>query len=716
MSVEAENLPEPSEAPSSRSDVSIYVNPSWRSEGVQTLRSLLVGGFVGVIACATNIYFGLKTGISFGMHIHGAILTYALLSSAHRLPMNLANNFGPLENCFAQTVVVGVGSAAVAGGFVGPLLALQLNTQYFPKLISLSSGDILGYAVPVALVGVALALLIRTLSFKAHSYPSGTVAARLLSALHAANIRTRTVMSDDFGTPTGTTPPNVDSRVLSRMSSFHTPNEGEPQALSSLAMQEQQQLLQSRLESIIRAEASPATRMAFSRMFQATILGVVWRLVTYFVPILESLPLLHWSGLNMYRIGDFGWSLYLSPAFWGYGMIVGKGVILSQLAGAIVGYVLLGPATAHLGWAQASLIGTHDIEAGPYAFILFSAVTVMMTSGAAALLRHVWSVATQGTPFWHPTSEKKIEEELGSSRDGHEDEDDYGEDGGIGTAVGWGAALWMVTSTAVIIVLYKVFLVNPLASLSVLVLGSALAVACVRVLAVTDRNVYIIVAVAVQALLGMLLPGDQVLHIALSGAAAAIAFQAGECIQGYRTGHLLKVPWRAQFHAQVIGGLGSVFLTVALMELFQKAFVIPGPEFPAVEAFVYRGFSHLTSRGFEGLPEHLPKVVAGFACFTWVVESIQNFANWHHINMIAFGMGMYLDPFFTVAPCAGYLCYNILFDNEYKIMTGAGLITGEVLMTVVVAVFTLLAVPQLTCAGCGDICCGGPCCSVLSCC
>eukprot|EP00300_Choanocystis_sp_HF-7_P040539 c7017_g1_i2.p1 GENE.c7017_g1_i2~~c7017_g1_i2.p1 ORF type:complete len:658 (-),score=163.07 c7017_g1_i2:105-2078(-) len=657
------------------------------------------------------------------MHIHGALLTYSLISALKVLPFGLATNFGPLENCFAQTVVVAIGSAAVAGGFVGPLLALRLDTGYFPKLMSLDSSDVYAFALPVTLIGVGLALPIRALTHKEHSYPSGTVAAFMLSSLHQSNVRTKTVTSEDFVTPGGTTPPYVDSRIMSRMSSFHTPFEEETAApLDQQALEEHQQLLQSRLESILNAEANARATPGFGSLFYAALFGASWRMVTYFVPILESLPVLHWAGVNPFRVSDFGWTLYLSPAFWGYGMFVAKNVILSQLLGAITAYMFLGPITAHLNWSQASLIGTHDIEAGPYSFILFSSITVVLTSTAASLLRHIWATTQLGKSVFDSVSDEELSahsvQMKNSNRDIEGSATDRSSDGeGPGSPVGWGFGLWMIAATVAVVLLHKVFYVDAVVSVSVLIIGTPVSIACVRVLGLTDRNIYIIVAVAIQALLGIVLPGNQVLHILLSGAVGAIAFQAGECIQGYRTGHLLQVPWRAQFHAQIVGAVLSVFITSAIMGLFETAFVIPGPEFPAVEAFVYRGFTHLTAHGFEGLPEHLPFVLAVFAGATWTIESIQNITGYHALNMIAFGMGMYLDPYFTLAPCLGFLAYHLLGrDAQNKAFVGSGLIAGEVLMTVVVAIFTILAVPQLTCAGCTDICCGGPCCGVLSCC
>jgi uncharacterized oligopeptide transporter (OPT) family protein len=74
--------------------------------------------------------FDSKTGYSFGSHIQGAILPFALVTLfQHQKLLPWFRNFGPLENGFVQTVVVAVSSAAIGAGFTGPLIAINMEVS-----------------------------------------------------------------------------------------------------------------------------------------------------------------------------------------------------------------------------------------------------------------------------------------------------------------------------------------------------------------------------------------------------------------------------------------------------------------------------------------------------------------------------------------------------------------------------------------------------------
>lgn len=59
-------------------------------------------------------------------------------------------------------------------------------------------------------------------------------------------------------------------------------------------------------------------------------------------------------------------------------------------------------------------------------------------------------------------------------------------------------------------------------------------------------------------------------------------------MQDLKTGHLLRASPRAQFYGQLIGSALSIFVTATAYSLYTRAYVIPGPEFPAPTAYVSR--------------------------------------------------------------------------------------------------------------------------------
>jgi uncharacterized oligopeptide transporter (OPT) family protein len=64
-------------------------------------------------------------------------------------------------------------------------------------------------------------------------------------------------------------------------------------------------------------------------------------------------------------------------------------------------------------------------------------------------------------------------------------------------------------------------------------------------------------------------------------------------MQDLKTGHLIQASPRAQFYGQMIGSLLSIFVTVTAYTLYNRAYTIPGPSFPAPTAYVWLSLARL---------------------------------------------------------------------------------------------------------------------------
>ena len=71
------------------------------------------------------------------------------------------------------------------------------------------------------------------------------------------------------------------------------------------------------------------------------------------------------------------------------------------------------------------------------------------------------------------------------------------------------------------------------------------------------------------------------------------AYRAGDLMQDLKTGHLIGASPRAQFYAQLLGSALSVLVTASAYSLYQRAYPIPGPNFPAPTAYVWLGLARL---------------------------------------------------------------------------------------------------------------------------
>lgn len=69
--------------------------------------------------------------------------------------------------------------------------------------------------------------------------------------------------------------------------------------------------------------------------------------------------------------------------------------------------------------------------------------------------------------------------------------------------------------------------------------------------------------------------------------------RAGELMQDLKTGHLCGASPRAQFFGQLIGSSLSIVVTTTAYTLYNRAYVIPGPSFPAPAAYVWLSLARL---------------------------------------------------------------------------------------------------------------------------
>jgi uncharacterized oligopeptide transporter (OPT) family protein len=133
----------------------------------------------------------------------------------------------------------------------------------------------------------------------------------------------------------------------------------------------------------------------------------------------------------------------------------------------------------------------------------------------------------------------------------------------------------------------------------------------VRALGETDLNPVSGLGKISQLLFAVIQPGNVVANIIAGGVAEAGAQQwvdnvslrvyclsdthhrAGDLMQDLKTGHLIQASPRAQFYGQLIGSTLSIPVTVTAFILYNKAYTIPGPTFPAPTAYVWLNLARL---------------------------------------------------------------------------------------------------------------------------
>jgi uncharacterized oligopeptide transporter (OPT) family protein len=70
-------------------------------------------------------------------------------------------------------------------------------------------------------------------------------------------------------------------------------------------------------------------------------------------------------------------------------------------------------------------------------------------------------------------------------------------------------------------------------------------------------------------------------------------------MQDLKTGHLIHASPRAQFFGQLIGSSVSIIVTSTAYSLYQRAYTIPGPSFPAPTAYVWLSLARLLRKSLR---------------------------------------------------------------------------------------------------------------------
>ncbi len=265
----------------------------------------------------------------------------------------------------------------------------------------------------------------------------------------------------------------------------------------------------------------------------------------------------------------------------------------------------------------------------------------------------------------------------------------------------------------VCVVLFDLPWYEPYVAVSVSLLVSLLAV---RALGMTDLNPVGGVSKLSQLVFAAVAPGRLVANIVAGGIAEAGAQQAGDMMQDLRTGMLLGISPRVQFYAQLLGSAFSCVFALAAWLLFTSAYTVPGPDLEAPSARLWVNMAQLLSDG--RLPPHLLPfcVTAGL-----VAASLPLLGFWRPSvrpalpSAVAFGIGMYLSPYWTVPRFLGALAevawrrFWPATHRRYMIVVASGLVLGEGLLAILVAVLTSAHVPLWTCAGCVPALCPSRC-------
>ncbi|KAA8547635.1 hypothetical protein F0562_004064 [Nyssa sinensis] len=204
--------------------------------------------------------------------------------------------------------------------------------------------------------------------------------------------------------------------------------------------------------------------------------------------------------------------------------------------------------------------------------------------------------------------------------------------------------------------------------------------------------------------------GGVLAGLAACGVMMNIVSTASDLMQDFKTGYMTLASPRSMFVSQSIGTAMGCVISPCVFWLFYRAFHglgIPGSEYPAPYALVYRNISIMGVEGFSALPKHCLTLCCVFFAVTIVINAIRDAVGKERAKFIPLPMAMalpfYLGPYFAIDMCVGSL---ILFIWEKMDKTQAdtfgpavasGLICGDGIWALPSSVLALAGVNPPIC-------------------
>lgn len=204
--------------------------------------------------------------------------------------------------------------------------------------------------------------------------------------------------------------------------------------------------------------------------------------------------------------------------------------------------------------------------------------------------------------------------------------------------------------------------------------------------------------------------GGVLAGLAACGVMMNIVSTASDLTQDFKTGYMTLASPRSMFVSQIIGTAMGCVISPCVFWLFYKAFHdigVPGSQYSAPYALVYRNMAILGVEGFSALPEHCLALCYVFFAGAILINGIRDAAGPKWARFIPLPMAMaipfYLGPYFTIDMCVGSL---ILFIWEkidkakadaFGPAVASGLICGDGIWTLPSSILALAGVNPPIC-------------------
>jgi uncharacterized oligopeptide transporter (OPT) family protein len=400
--------------------------------------------------------------------------------------------------------------------------------------------------------------------------------------------------------------------------------------------------------------------------------------------IKDSLPFP--GTLAGYKLAKYTINWDMGVVMLGAGAIIGWKVSWSLLLGATINYAVLAPWMVSIGAIDGSHLGYRAIVG----WSTWTGVSIMVTSGLLAFALQ-WRTVVRALRG------------LGAVFSG-----------GRGTATddpleaievpsAWFVAGFAGSGLGCMAVLHYGFGTTWWMGLVAVSMTFFLGIVSCRATGESDITPIGAMGKVTQLVFGVLAPSNMVTNLMTASVTAGAAASSGDLLTDLKSGYLLGANPRQQFIAQFLGiFVGTIIVVPAFYLLVPDASVLGTEQWPAPAAQVWAKVAQLLSTGLGGLhyTAKLGMLIGGIVGIVltllevWLPKSARRFLP------SAMGLGIaFVIPWFNsfsmfvgAALAEIYKKAKPALAEQYVIPVAAGVIAGESLMGIVVALFKALGV------------------------
>ena len=609
-----------------------------------TLRALVMGMLLGGFLSVSNVYIGLKAGWSMGVAITSCILAYAIFATLHRAFPRWFPAFGILENNAMQSCASAAGYMTGAG-LVNAIPALMmLNPAAVPGV-----WPTLLWVIVISWLGVFLAVPAKRqmINVEQLPYPSGIAAASTLRALHGKGGQAER-QARALGL----------AALLGCVITWMRDAEGAWLKVTELSWMPSW--------APIRELVSP-----------------VWAPWLKY-PKIRATWGTDWIPIGTHKLNQFTMSFEGSLLFVASGAILGFRQAWSMMLGATINYCILAPIMMDAGIiADSGGSALRRISS----WSLWIGVPMMVTSGLLLFFMQWKTVARAfGTLTTFLTQRRPADDPLER----------------IEVPGSWFLGGMLVLGAAAVYLGHAIFGIVWWMGVLAVLLTFFLVMVAGRATGETDITPTGPLSKITQLAFGAIRPGDVSTNLMTANITAGACSHAGDLLTDLKSGYLLGAKPRQQFLAQFFGVLaGGLVVVPVFFLLIPNASVLGTEQWPAPAAQVWRGVAELLSKGVGSLhPTARIGLVIGSLVGILLPLLEMWFPKQRKFIPAATGLGIAftINGYNAIMMFLGSLVALWLsrakpaVHEEYTVPVASGIIAGESLMGVLIALLVVAKV------------------------